>query len=91
MVKWISAQNADSPIANAITQAAATLWGDTITPELKRAQLQKLQREEAGAQAGGVPPGGALLVGAGVAFGLRAWAMVTDFTLPQWRSDDDED
>ncbi len=44
-----------------------------------------------GAQAGGVPPGGALLVGAGVAFGLRAWAMVTDFTLPQWRSDDDED
>lgn len=44
-----------------------------------------------GAQAGGLPDGVALLVSAGVATGLRAWAMLTDFTLPQWRSDDDED
>jgi len=44
-----------------------------------------------GAQAGGLPEGVALLVAAAMATGLRAWAMVTDFTLPQWRSDDDED
>lgn len=40
-----------------------------------------------GAQAGGVPQAAAVLVGAGVTFGLRAWAMKTGFTLPQWRSD----
>lgn len=42
-----------------------------------------------GAQAGGLPEAAALLAAAGVTTGLRAWAMLTDFTLPQWRSDKD--
>lgn len=40
-----------------------------------------------GAQALGAPDTVALLAAAGVGTGLRAWAMVSGFTLPQWRSD----
>ncbi len=40
-----------------------------------------------GAQAFALPAGVALLAGAATATGLRAWAMATGFTLPQWRSD----
>lgn len=49
MVKWVNAQNFGSPIASAITGVGQTLWGDTLTPAVKRAQLEKLQRENAGA------------------------------------------
>lgn len=50
MVKWINAQSYESPISGAIERAAASLWGDTLTPSLKREQLLKAQRENAGAQ-----------------------------------------
>lgn len=40
-----------------------------------------------GAQVIDAPAGVALLVGAATGTGLRAWAMATGFTLPQWRSD----
>ena len=40
-----------------------------------------------GAQAIGAPASMALLAGAATATGLRAWAMASGFTLPQWRSD----
>jgi len=50
MVKWISADNPDSSIGNAIAQAAQTMYGDTLTPALKREQLRKAQRENAGAE-----------------------------------------
>ncbi len=41
-----------------------------------------------GSQALGLPDEAGLLAGAGVTIGLRAWAMATNFTLPQWRGDD---
>ncbi|MFD0667184.1 trimeric intracellular cation channel family protein [Ramlibacter sp. MAHUQ-53] len=40
-----------------------------------------------GAQAFGAPAGVALLAGAATATGLRALALASGFTLPQWRSD----
>lgn len=50
MVKWINAQNPDSSIGNAIAAAAQTMYGDTLTPALKREQLRKAQRENAGVE-----------------------------------------
>ena len=50
MVKWVNAQGYTSPISGAIERAAQSLWGDTLTPSLKREQLLKAQRENAGAQ-----------------------------------------
>ena len=41
-----------------------------------------------GSQALNLPNEVGLLAGAGVTFGLRAWAMASNFTLPQWRGDD---
>lgn len=50
MVRWIGAQTPGSPISGAIERAAQSLWGDTLTPALKKEQLLKAQRENAGAQ-----------------------------------------
>lgn len=45
MVKWVNAQNFGSPIASAITGIGQSLYGDTLTPALKREALLKAQRE----------------------------------------------
>lgn len=45
MVKWIDATNFKSPIGDSILAAAQSLYGDTLTPALKREQLLKAQRE----------------------------------------------
>lgn len=50
MVQWVNAQNFGSGIADALSSLGAKLYGDTLTPELKRQQLLRLQREETGVQ-----------------------------------------
>ena len=49
MVRWVNAQQVGSPIAESISQAAQALWGDKLTPALKKEQLKTLQRENIGA------------------------------------------
>lgn len=50
MVKWVSADGYQSPFSGVLERAASSLWGDTLTPALKREQLLKAQRENAGAK-----------------------------------------
>lgn len=60
MVRWVNAQDYHSPISDAIGKAAAVMYGDTLTPALKRAELEKANRENEGANA--------------LSAGIRDWA-----------------
>lgn len=48
MVRWIQAQSIDSPISSAITKAAASMYGDPLSGDLKRAKVGQINREEQG-------------------------------------------
>lgn len=48
MVRWVNAQQFQNPIADSILQFGQSLYGDTLTPTLKGAQLGQIEREETG-------------------------------------------
>jgi len=45
MVRYVNVADYSSPISDAISGAAKAMFGDTLSPALKREQLTKLQRE----------------------------------------------
>lgn len=50
MVRFVNAQNFGSDIADAIKSAGAMLYGDTLTPALKKEQLVEAQNKNIGLQ-----------------------------------------